>query len=102
MPDNLDDVRQKASNLADNAKHNQTGRVDEHGTMRHRTVELCSVGAIAMLFFGVFHIRKDAVPDFKPDFSHADYGEYGRRAWYDIAVFPSSKSLTTQMSYESE
>jgi hypothetical protein len=37
--------------LADNAKHNKDGRVDEHGALCHRNVDLCPVGAIAMMFF---------------------------------------------------
>ncbi|KAL6300578.1 hypothetical protein BKA93DRAFT_829023 [Sparassis latifolia] len=40
--------------LADNAKHNQQGRLDEHGAIRHREVELCPVGGLALLFFWLF------------------------------------------------
>ncbi|GBE87700.1 hypothetical protein SCP_1103770 [Sparassis crispa] len=46
--------------LADNAKHNQEGRLDEHGTIRHRNVRVCPVGALAMLFFIVFHVLAPA------------------------------------------
>ncbi|KAJ6565000.1 hypothetical protein DFH09DRAFT_1363966, partial [Mycena vulgaris] len=53
--------------LADNAKHDQTGRVDEHDVLRHKHVELCGVGTFAMMFFGYFHIAENSVPDFSPN-----------------------------------
>lgn len=86
--------------LADNAKHNQEGRIDEHGAFRHRLVELCPIGALAALFFGVFHITKVPLPDFKPDFSYPGFGEYGRREWYEYYAFPT-KNMTKAMSYDS-
>jgi hypothetical protein len=46
-----DCVFQVLAALADNAKHNKDGRVDEHGALCHRNVDLCPVGAIAMMFF---------------------------------------------------
>ena len=63
--------------LADNAKHNQQGRIDEHGTLRHRLVELCPVGAVSRLFFAFFHIMNQPHPNFVPDFTADGYGEYG-------------------------
>jgi hypothetical protein len=87
--------------LADNAKHNQTGRVDEHGAIRHAQVELCPVGALACLFFAHFHILGCAPPNFAPDFSNKDYGEYGHRKWYEYHVFYTS-CPTKEMTYESE
>ncbi|KAJ7857504.1 hypothetical protein B0H14DRAFT_3447941 [Mycena olivaceomarginata] len=60
--------------LADNATHNQTGRIDEHGVLRHKHVDLCGVGAVAMMMFGYFHIAAYPVPDFSPDFSDSGYG----------------------------
>ncbi|KIK32123.1 hypothetical protein CY34DRAFT_111093, partial [Suillus luteus UH-Slu-Lm8-n1] len=85
--------------LADNAKHNQTGRVDEHGAIRHVHPELCPVGALAFLFFAHFHILNCAPPDFSPDFSNKNYGEYGHRKWYDYHVFYTG-SPTKEMTYE--
>jgi hypothetical protein len=88
--------------LADNAKHNQQGRVDEHGTLRHRLVELCPVGAIARLFFTFFHILKLPPPNFIPSFTTAGYGQYGYREWYDYHVFASKEDYKSGMTYDSE
>ncbi|KAF9232053.1 hypothetical protein BU15DRAFT_67816 [Melanogaster broomeanus] len=85
--------------LADNAKHNQVGRVEENGALRHRDVKVCAVGAIAMLFFAHFHIINQPVPSFEPDFETQDFGEYGFREWYSYHVF-WTKSVSEQMSYE--
>jgi hypothetical protein len=86
--------------LADNAKHNKDGRVDEHGALRHRDVNLCPVGAIAVMFFTYFHILSLPVPRFEPDFTNANYGEYGHRPWYEYYVF-SGEKVDKQMSYDS-
>ncbi|KAG1726040.1 hypothetical protein EDD22DRAFT_961520 [Suillus occidentalis] len=85
--------------LADNAKSNQHGRLDEHGTLRHFHVELCPVGALAMLFFACFHIVLQPVPEFSPEFSKAGYGEFGHRSWYDLYVFWGERP-DKQMSYD--
>lgn len=87
--------------LADNAKHNQQGRVDEHGALRHRLVELCPVGAIARMFFAFFHIMKCPLPSFVPSFTTDGYGEYGYREWYDYHVFASKEDVKGQMTYDS-
>lgn len=87
--------------LADNSKVNQTGRIDEHGAIRHREPELCAVGAIGFLLFGLFHILKRPVPSFAPDFSAPGYGRYGRREWYEYHLFSSPKTPTVPMTYES-
>lgn len=49
--------------LTDNAKNNQTGRIDETGAFWHCLVELCPVGALAMLFFAYFHIMDVHIMD---------------------------------------
>ncbi|KAJ7720340.1 hypothetical protein B0H16DRAFT_1793545 [Mycena metata] len=85
--------------LADNAKHNQTGRLDEHGVLRHKHVELCGIGALAIMFFAYFHIAGYPVPDFAPNFQDTGYGEFGRRDWYTYHVF-STGIGTTEMSYQ--
>jgi hypothetical protein len=87
--------------LADNAKHTQTGRVDEHGVLRHKHADLCGVGTIAIMLFGYFHIARHPVPDFAPNFSDIEYGEYGRRDWYNYHVF-STGIGTSEMSYQGE
>jgi len=87
--------------LADNAKTNQHGRVDEHGTLRHRLVELCPVGSLAMLLYAHFHIVSQPVPDFAPNWDTPGYGEFGYRPWYELCVFWGEKP-TKQMSYDSE
>jgi hypothetical protein len=91
--------------LADNAKHNQHGRVDEHGALRHRIPQLCGVGALAMHFFAHFHILSNPVPDFAPDFDSPNGGVYGLRPWYTYHVFyPHSHkgTVTRAMTYDSE
>jgi Centromere DNA-binding protein complex CBF3 subunit, domain 2 len=89
--------------LADNAKHNQTGRVDEHGALRHRQPELCGVGALAMLFFAHFHILCSPVPDFAPGFEEPNAGQYGVREWYQYHVFyPTRGSPVKEMTYASK
>ncbi|KAJ7339289.1 hypothetical protein DFH08DRAFT_964315 [Mycena albidolilacea] len=65
--------------LADNAKHNQTGRTDEHRAFRHQFVELCPVGSVAFLLFSYHHVRDCAAPDFAPDFSDLEYRDWGKR-----------------------
>ena len=86
--------------LADNAKHNQHGRVDELGAIRHRHVELCAISALALHFFSYFHVLDNPLPSLQPDFNNRDYGEYGHRPWYSSHVFPG-KTLDSEMSYES-
>jgi hypothetical protein len=88
--------------LADNAKHNQLGRVDEHGTLRHCLVELCPVGAMSRLFFAFFHIMEQPRPSFVPSFTTEGYGEYGYREWYDYHVFASTENGGKgEMTYDS-
>lgn len=87
--------------LVDQAKHNQTGRVDEHGAFRHRDAELCCMGALALLFFTQFHVLGKSPPNFAPDLSDVQFGAYGRRDWYKLHVFPSSRGDDIEMSYDS-
>ena len=87
--------------LADNAKHNKHGHVDEHGAFRHRIVDICPVGGMAMLMFAHFHVLGSPVPKFEPDFGDTLSGEYGRRDWYGYHCFWGS-SIETEMSYDSE
>jgi hypothetical protein len=91
---------QVLATLADNAKHNKDGQVDEHGALCHRNVALCPVGAIAMMFFTYFHVMLLSAPHFEPDFTNPNYGEYGHRRWYDYHVFLGEK-VDKPMSYDS-
>ncbi|KAF7369757.1 hypothetical protein MVEN_00307500 [Mycena venus] len=85
--------------IADNSKQNQSGRVDEHGAFRHLCVELCPVGAIGFLFFAHFHIINSPVPNFSVDFTDPDYGDYGRREWYELFTFSTTKDCKKEMCY---
>ncbi|KAJ7165925.1 hypothetical protein C8R46DRAFT_1219700 [Mycena filopes] len=85
--------------IADSSKSNTTGRVDEHGAFRHLCVELCPIGALELLFFAYFHIINSPVPNFSVDFEHPDYGEYGRREWYELFTFSTSKDCKREMQY---
>jgi hypothetical protein len=86
--------------LADNAKHNQTGRVDENGAIQHRQVEHCPVNGFSLNMFAHFHILRQEVPGFAPDFNDPKYGEYRYCEWYDYCVF-YAKDIRSEMSYDS-
>lgn len=75
--------------------------MDEIGTIRHSNVEVCAVGALAMLFFAHFHIQHASPPTFAPDFDCPKYGEYGHRPWYDFRVF-CGEDPNKDMSYDSK
>jgi hypothetical protein len=89
--------------LLDNAKHNQTGQTDEHGAIRHRHPELCPVNGVGTLLWAIFHLLSLPIPNFIPDFSNPDYGEFGHCEWYKMKLFFSSKgSPMNPMQYKSE
>ncbi|KAJ7034210.1 hypothetical protein C8F04DRAFT_1234451 [Mycena alexandri] len=88
--------------IADSSKVNTTGRVDEHGAFRHLCVELCPIGALALLFFAHFHIINSPVPNFTIDFDNPEYGQYGRREWYELFTFSTSKDCKREMQYASK
>lgn len=69
--------------------------------LRHRYVELCPVGALALLFFTHFHVLQNPAPNFVPDFTDPKSGEYGRRDWYSFHVF-YAKEPKDEMSYSSK
>ncbi|GBE82271.1 hypothetical protein SCP_0406550 [Sparassis crispa] len=85
--------------MANNGKTNQNGRTDEFGAFRHRLVELCSIGSIALQFFSHFHIQNNPLPSFGADVTDRNFGEYGRRNWYQYHVFYALR-LDMPMSYE--
>ena len=87
--------------LTDNAKHNQHSRVDEHGVIRHRHLELCAIGALTLMFFSHFHVLDCAPPAFAPDFTNKDYGEYSHWEWYSHYVF-NAGLMKKEMSYDSK
>lgn len=90
--------------LADNAKHNQLGRVDEFGMIRHLKPELCAIGAVALHLFVQWHVRRVPLPSFKAEFGQAaaqdGYGPYGRREWYRRVVFAGKGGPNSEMTYE--
>ena len=88
--------------MSDQGKTNKNGRIDEHGALRHRLPEVCPVGAIVIHLFSYFHIEENPRPTFAPDFNHPGASALGYRDWYNLRLFPSSKSLYTEMSYESK
>lgn len=88
--------------MSDEGKTNKNGRIDEHGAFRHHLPELCPIGAIAIHLFAYFHIENNPCPKFAPDFNHPQASAMGYRDWYKLRLFPSSKGLYTEMSYESK
>jgi hypothetical protein len=56
-----------------------------------------------MLLWATFHLRNVPVPNFVPNFSDPDFGEYGKRSWYNRLLFFSSTSTPEDpMPYKSE
>jgi hypothetical protein len=94
-------ILQVLAALADNAKHNQHGRVDEHSVIQHCQVELCAIGALAFMFFGHFHVLDCPPLKFAPDFANKQYGEYGHREWYSHHVFYAGSTMR-EMLYDSK
>jgi hypothetical protein len=81
---------------------NVSGRIEENGMIRHRKVELCGVGALGFHLFGHFHLLgKDLPEDLTPDFDDEEYGDWGRRDWQNLYLFPG-KNDNEPMSYESK
>lgn len=64
------------------------------------TISLLSCG-LTILFFSIFHILGIATPNFMPDFSDPEYGEWGRWEWYGLHLF-FVWNLTVPMSYKSK
>ncbi|TFY83866.1 hypothetical protein EWM64_g142 [Hericium alpestre] len=95
----LSNVSQVLGVYSDNAKHNQQGRVDEFGMIRHRIVELCPIGATALLFWAHFHVLECPPPDFAPDFTDKNFGQFGRRDWYSCHLFYGTE-VNKAMSYD--
>ncbi|KAJ8488942.1 hypothetical protein ONZ45_g13777 [Pleurotus djamor] len=86
--------------ISNQGKTNTSGRIDEHGAFRHRSPDLCAVGALAFYFFSWFHILDKSPPNFEPSFSGDGADEYGNREWYKIKLFPGAEGDTSEMSYE--
>jgi hypothetical protein len=88
--------------FSDQAKHNAFGRVERSGLIRHRSVELCGVGALAFYLFIKWQVVGRPIPDFAPNFDDPKGGQYGLRPWLKVHLFPSSKGDDEPMSYESK
>lgn len=69
--------------------------------IRHRRVELCGIGALGFHLYCHFHLMGEALPEFEPDFKDEEYGEYGRRDWAAVLLFPG-KDKTKEMTYGSK
>jgi hypothetical protein len=73
--------------IMDQGKVNQFGRVEYGGFIRHRDVEVCAVGALAIYLFWRFHVVGEAFPDLRD-----------RRSWHDIHVL-DGKDPKKEISY---
>lgn len=73
--------------IMDQGKINQFGRIEYGGCIRHRDVELCLVGALALYLFGRFHIIGEVFPDMK-----------ARQNWYDTHLI-DRKDPKREISY---
>ncbi|EIE89012.1 hypothetical protein RO3G_13723 [Rhizopus delemar RA 99-880] len=57
-------------------KTNQHGKIEYGSSLRHRDVEVCSIGALALYLFSRFHFENEEFPDFEK-----------RENWYKAVVF---------------
>lgn len=64
-------------------KTNQHGKIEYGSSVRHRQVEVCSVGALAINLFSRFHFENEPFPDFT-----------GRSSWYDTYVIKGENQFT--------
>ncbi|OBZ74698.1 hypothetical protein A0H81_05426 [Grifola frondosa] len=85
--------------LADNTKHNQNGHLNEHGALQHYHIDVCPIGSIAFLYFSIFHILSLPPPDFVPDFTDSNYGQYSHHGWYKNHIF-FMRAPEKAMSYD--
>ncbi|KAF5324667.1 hypothetical protein D9611_004415 [Ephemerocybe angulata] len=93
------DFKAKAIIMFSNqGKTNMNGRIDEHSAFRHREPELCILNALAMYFFGLYHIEKRKPATFAPDWKHDKATQIGYREWYNILLFPGGKSDFEEMA----
>ena len=73
-------------------KQNSHGKDEFGNCVRHRSANVCPVGAVAKHLFARFHIAGEAFPCFE-----------SRASWYKIALVPvSSADPTALMSYEAQ
>lgn len=56
-------------------KTNQFNKLEYGSSMRNKNVKICSHGALALMFFGRFHLQGEPFPDFSSP-----------RNWYDTKV----------------
>ncbi|KAG1049061.1 hypothetical protein G6F43_008591 [Rhizopus delemar] len=57
-------------------KTNQHGKIEYGSSLRHRDVEVCSIGALALYLFSRFHFENEKFPNFEK-----------RENWYKTVVF---------------
>ncbi|KAN0141920.1 hypothetical protein V8E53_000382 [Lactarius tabidus] len=80
--------------LLDNAKHNQTGHVDEHGVICHCHIELCPINAVAMLLWAMFHLKQVPVPSFVPNFADPNFGDIAHNNRINLIHIRNDVSIT--------
>ena len=71
-------------------KTNQHGKIEYGSSIRHKKVELCSVGALAVYLFSRFHFENEAFPDFSE-----------RKNWYETVLF-KGKNEKTAITYQAQ
>lgn len=64
-------------------KTNQHGKIEYGSAVRHRQVEVCSVGALAINLFSRFHYENEPFPDFT-----------SRDRWYETCVVKGDDPFT--------
>jgi len=82
-----------------NGKTNQDGQLQMAGVLRHKNVEQCTVGALALHLFCKFHMGTTPLIDDKQP-KHAQFPDFtSNETWYDIKLFPSPESARTSINY---
>ena len=78
-----------------NGRTNADGKAEMAGVLRHKDVEACSVGALALHLFCRFHLGTYPKID---EAKQEQFPDFTNRTWYDLKLFPSS-TPTTAIQY---
>ena len=76
--------------LLGSGKTNKTSNKEYIGALRHKDPVLCTVGALAMLFFWQWHLAGEAPPDFK-----------SRKSWYKTKLLVG-KNKDSKITYPTQ
>jgi hypothetical protein len=55
------------------------------------------VGSVAFLLFSYHHVHDCPAPNFAPNLSDLEYGDWGKYEWYGFHLFHPGKDPMTEM-----